>query len=83
MTAVFCTVIARHLIKGLASEPWMYYLGALIDIIGSYASSINRSMLSCCVAPDELGKVYAVLSAFDSALPIGISAGYSWIFDVS
>ncbi len=80
MTLVFASTVARHLIKGLASEPWMYYLGAMIDIIGSYAMSINRSMLSCCVAPDELGKVYALLSALDSLIPIGVSQGYTYVF---
>ena len=39
-------------------------------------------MLSCCVAPDELAKVYALLSAFDNLLPLGITEGYSLIFEV-
>ena len=42
-----------------------------------------RSMLSCCVAPDELGKIYALLSAFDNLLPLGITEAYSLIFEVS
>ncbi len=70
-----CT-LARHLLKALAVESWMYYLGAIIDISG-YAFAIVRSMLSCCVAPDELGKVFSLLSAVDSMIPIGISKGYA------
>ena len=54
----------------------------MIDLVGSYASSIMRSMLSCCVAPDELAKVYALLSALDNLLPLGITEGYSLIFEV-
>ena len=82
---LFCyvSVTIRHVVKGLASEPWMYYLGAMIDLVGSYASSITmRSMLSTCVAPNELAKVYALLSAFDNLLPLGITEGYSLIFEV-
>ena len=44
---------------------------------------ILKSMLSCCVAPDELGKIYALLSAVDNLLPLGITEGYSLIFEVS
>ena len=60
-----------------------YYLGALIDTVGSYAGSIMKSMLSCCVAPDELGKIYALLSALDNLFPLGVTEGYSLIFEVS
>ena len=82
MTIVYISTMARHLLQGLANESWMFYLGSLVDIVGSYASSINRAMLSTCVAPTELGKVYALLSAFDSLLPIGVSQGYTTIFKV-
>jgi len=83
MTLCFVNLFVRHIVKGFASEPWMYYLGALIDTFGSYASSIMRSMLSCCVAPDELGKIYALLSAFDNLLPLGITEAYSLIFEAT
>ena len=82
MTVIFVTIMARHMIHGFASHPWMYYLGALVDIIGSYSFAIIRSMVSTCVAPTELGKVYALLSSFDSLLPIGISQLYTTIFKV-
>ena len=42
-----------------------------------------KSMLSCCVAPDELGKIYALLSALDNLFPLGVTEGYSLIFEVS
>ena len=83
MTIVYASTTIRHLVKGLASDPWMYYLGAMIDIVGSYGHSITRSMLSCCVAPEELGKVLALLSALDSLIPIGVSQGYSELFKVT
>ena len=79
---VSASITVRHVVKGFAVEPWMYYLGAMVDIIGPYAMSIVRSMMSCCVAPNELGKVYALLSAFDSLVPIGVAQGYSILFKV-
>jgi hypothetical protein len=79
MTIVFGSIMLRHLIAGLAVEPWMYYFATLMDIVGSYAMSIMRSMLSTCVAPNELGKVYAFLSALESLLPIGIVQAYASI----
>ena len=82
MTVVSASITVRHVVKGFAVEPWMYYLGAMVDIIGPYAMSIVRSMMSCCVAPNELGKVYALLSAFDSLVPIGVAQGYSILFKV-
>jgi hypothetical protein len=82
MTIVFGSTTLRHLIKGLAVEPWMYYFAAMIDIVGSYAMAIMKSMLSTCVAPNELGKVYAFLSALDSLLPIGIAQAYASIWKV-
>ena len=64
MIFVFSTSILRHIVKGLASEPWMYYLGAMLDLIEHYGMSIVKSMLSCCVPKEELGKVYAALSRY-------------------
>ena len=83
MTMVFTSTVLRHFVKGLASEPWIYYLGAFIDLVGSYFHSIVRSMLSCCVSPAELGKVFALLSAFESSIPIPIAQGYTSLFKVT
>ena len=61
----------------------MYYLGGLVDLVGSYFHAIVRSMLSCCVPPTELGKVFALLSAAESSIPLGISPGYSALFEAT
>lgn len=83
MTILYTTISSRHLVKAFATQPWMYYLGSFIDCVGFYVMFIRSSMLSTIVAKDELGKVMAFVSAWDSILPIGISALYSKVFDVS
>ena len=83
MTILYSTISTRHIVKAFATEPWMYYLGSFIDCVGFYTMYIRSSMLSTIVAKDELGKVMAFTSAWDSILPIGISALYSEVFDVS
>ena len=34
MTIIFSTITARHVIKGFAEEPWMFYLGSFVDVLG-------------------------------------------------
>ena len=83
MVLIFCTISTRHAIKAFAFEPWLYYLGSMIDCLGFYAFNIRQSMVSCLVEPDELGKILAFTSAIDTVLPIGVTLAYSEIFKVS
>ena len=83
MTAVFASTSLRTLVKGLASEPWMYYAGAIIDLLGAYAMSIVRSMMSCCVPPDDLGKVLAGTTFIECIVPLGIVQVYASVWKVS
>ena len=83
MTALISTLTARHTIKALATESWMYYLGSVVNCVGFYALSIKSSMLSTVAEKNELGKIMAFISAWDSLLPIAVSATYSAVFDVS
>ena len=82
-TGLFETITARHTIKAFASESWMYYLASFIDCLGFYCFNIRFAMLSALIPADEIGKVLSFTSAFDSLLPIGISALYSKVYGVS
>lgn len=55
----------------------------MIDILGGYASSITRAMLSFCVPKEELGKIYSVLSFIDGILPFAVSEVYARLWIVS
>ncbi len=95
MTMILVGTSLRHLIRGLATEPWMYYfgkcnlilvspiylipnvLGAMVDIVGTYGTSIAMSMLSATVPQEELGKVSAVELALENSLPVVLSQAYT------
>ena len=55
----------------------------MIDIIGGYASSITRAMLSLCVPKEELGKIFSFLAFIDGLLPFAVSEIYAKIWMVS
>ena len=82
LSGILITTTFRHIIKGLASKVWQFYLGSLIDSVGTYQTAIIRSMISCCVHASELGKVYALLSSIESLIPLVIVQGYVSIFQV-
>ena len=82
MTFLFCTITTRHVVKALAYEPWLYYLGSVIDCIGYYALNVNKSMCSSCVAQNELGKLMAFYSSVESLAPIVIGFVYKAVWKV-
>ena len=71
------TVFAKDVIKGFANDPWMYYLGSAVNMMGLYTFSLIRSIMSRCVENHELGKVFALLAAAESLVPIGMSQVYA------
>ena len=83
MSFLFCTITARHVVKAFAYDPWMYYLGSIIDCLGYYAVTINRAMTSLCVSQHDLGKLMAFYSALESLAPIGVGFIYSTVWNVS
>ena len=51
------TIITRHVVKGLAVQPYLLYVASAIDMMGGYAFAAARAAVSKCVEMDELGKV--------------------------
>ena len=82
MTGIFLSETLRCLVKGLAYVGWMYYVGGMIDLLGSYASSIVKAMLSCCVPPNELGKVYSLITFIECIAPFGVVQVYASVWKV-
>ena len=84
MVLVFVSVssVTRSIVKGFASEPWMYYLGAMIDLVDQYGHSIVKSFMSCCVPGDELAKVLAFLSCIESLIPVIVTQLYASVWKV-
>ena len=65
--------MVRNIIKGSASEGWMYYLAALVDMVGNYSAAVIRAMLTNCISVSEFGKIYSIIAALENLLPIGLS----------
>lgn len=74
------TVIARDFVKGFAETSWLYYFGSAINVMGGYCFAACRSIVSKCVESHELGKVFALLAALESLVPIGMSQAYASIW---
>ena len=74
---------SRHFIQGIATEPWMFYMGSVVDMVGAYSSSVSRALISKCVGLQDLGKVLAMISSMEALIPIGISQFYVWVWTVS
>ena len=49
--------IGRHFIQGIATEPWMFYMGPIVDMIGGYSNSVARALISKCVGLNDLGNL--------------------------
>ena len=54
-----------------------------VDLIGSYSLVLIRAMITCCISMNEFGKIYAVLTAFENLIPIGVTQAYAVIWSVS
>ena len=74
------TIMIRDALKAFAEYPWMYYLGTTVAVMGGYTFSATRSIISQCVASDELGKVFALMSSLECMIPIYMSQVYASIW---
>merc|ERR1719402_1077366 len=61
----------------------MLYLAGGIDMMGSYSISACKSLISKCVEPDELGKIFALVSSVESVVPIAIEQVYASLWTVT
>ena len=77
---IISSMITRNIIKALAAESWMYYLAAMVDMIGSYSFSVIRAMMASCVPKEDIGRIFAMSSSLDNAIPILITQLYAWIW---
>ena len=76
-------IITRDLIKAFAEEGWMYYLAAVVYVVCGYIFPATRSLISACVEPHELGKVFALMTAMESLVPLGMSQIYASVWKVT
>lgn len=64
-----------------AQEGWVLYIGAAVSSLGPIVAPVLRSMTSKIVPLAERGKVFALLSVCDNAVPLFSSVLYSQIYN--
>lgn len=82
MVGAYCFALAR-VFFALAEVPEVFYIGAAISSVGPVGGPILRSMTSKVVPSSERGKVFAVLSVCDNAVPLVSSVLYSQIYNMT
>ncbi|XP_011268476.2 thymic stromal cotransporter homolog [Camponotus floridanus] len=74
---------AGRIIFLLAKKPELFYVGAAVSALGPVVAPVLRSMTSKLVFTEELGKVFAVLSVCDNAVPLFSGTLYSQLYNAT
>lgn len=80
MFGAFCFASAR-IFFAFAANPAVFYAGAVISSVGPVGGPLLRSMASKVVPTLERGKVFAVLSVCDNAVPLVSSVLYTQVYN--
>ncbi|XP_045119470.1 solute carrier family 46 member 3-like [Portunus trituberculatus] len=73
--------IMGTMVMGVASDPWLLYLSAVISSIGVLPLVITRSLISKTVPGEELGRIFSVLASFESVIPLGSGPLYTAVYN--
>lgn len=76
-----CNFAAARMFFAFAEVPWVFYVGGFISSIGPVVGPILRSMTSKVVSSSERGKVFALLSVCDNAVPLISGILYSQVYN--
>lgn len=72
---------AGRIFFGLGEVEWMLYVGAAVASLGPIVAPVLRSMTSKVVPLSERGKVFALLSVFDNAVPLFSGVLYTQVYN--
>ncbi|XP_036148913.1 proton-coupled folate transporter [Monomorium pharaonis] len=74
---------AGRIVFILANRPELFYVGAAVAALGPVVAPILRSMTSKLVPVEERGKVFAMLSVCDNAVPLLSGTLYSQLYNAT
>ncbi|KAG6802743.1 thymic stromal cotransporter isoform X1 [Apis mellifera caucasica] len=72
-----------RIIFALAKIPELFYVGAGVAALGPIVAPVLRSMTSKLVTIEERGKIFAILSVCDNAVPLFSSILYSQLYNAT
>ena len=75
--------IGGAFLRGVSTEPWMFYVSTLVDFGTSVVSPPIRAQITHCVEPKELGKIFAMLASVESLIPIIGTNMYTRIYNTT
>lgn len=72
-----------RIVFALAKRPELFYVGAAIAALGPVVAPVLRSMTSKLVPIEERGKIFAMLSVCDNAVPLFSGSLYSQLYNAT
>ncbi|XP_043260997.1 proton-coupled folate transporter-like [Colletes gigas] len=74
---------AGRVIFAMTKIPELFYVGAAVAALGPVVAPVLRSMTSKLVSVEERGKVFAMLSVCDNAVPLFSGILYSQLYNAT
>ncbi|XP_064095307.1 probable peptidoglycan muropeptide transporter SLC46 [Macrobrachium nipponense] len=75
--------VASSIVTGFAPNSWYMYLSTVVGGLSGLAALVNRSILSKIVPDEEIGKVFSMTAAFETAVPLMSSPVYTLVYNNS
>ncbi|KAH0953503.1 hypothetical protein HN011_010038 [Eciton burchellii] len=74
---------AGRIVFILADRPELFYVGAAVAALGPVVAPVLRSMISKLIPIEERGKIFAMLSVCDNAVPLFSGSLYSQLYNAT
>src|SRR5699024_2005373 len=79
----FHFIMAQNILRMLSKKMWTFYASLPFYLINSVGMVGIRSYLTQIVEPNELGRIFSMMSAIDALLPLLSSLIFSSMFRIT